>query len=195
MKILRSFLTLTAAMLFLSTLVFSQDMKPLISMDASLAQTQAWLAKAIDKNSTYSSGRNGNITDSISAVKFDGCKLSYAIENERKAERFGEAWPGGANENGAASRPPNYYTTTTTLAFDLKEMDLNGIVLTPLISNSNMQMITIRSREGGQSVSYSTNYGSFSRSGLRFAATMAVKNEAAEQIKAGLAQAMTLCQK
>jgi hypothetical protein len=194
MRIFRALVNLSFAIFFISCPAFSQEMKPLVAMDASITQTQAWLSKSIDKNSTYRSGRN--TINTISGVKFNGCQMSYKVESETQLGSF-DVFAGGSDGKGPGTQPPSMSTTITTLAFDLKQMNINGITLTPLVSNSNMQMLTVESLQGQQSVSYALNFNNprFNRSGSQFAATMAVKNDTAQQIKNELVRVMTSCQK
>ncbi len=189
MRISRTFFAAAAAVFALSTFAYSQDKTSLLSMDASMSQTQAWLVKAIDKNSTY---RSGDSRDSISNVKFDGCRLSYTIEHQTSANSSGMNLPGGASTSA-----PTYYSTLTTLALDLKSMNMNGITLTPLVSNTNMQVLTLYSLESQKSVSFNFQPSNpqFSRTGFQSAATFAVKADVAEKIKTGLVQAISFCQK
>jgi hypothetical protein len=189
MRISRTFFALTIAVFAFSISAFSQEMKPLIAQDASLSQTQAWLAKTIDKNSTYHSGDS---RDSISNVKFDGCRLSYTIEHQTGYNSSSMNLPGSASTSA-----PAYYSTLTTLALDLKNMNMGGITLTPLVSNTNMQMLTLYSLEGQKSVSFNLqpNNSRFSRTGFQATATLAVKADVAEKIKIGLVQAISFCQR
>jgi hypothetical protein len=193
MKIFLSLCATSFLVISLASAAFSQDKAPLISMDASMVQTQAWLSKAIDKNSTYRSGRN--TVNSISGVNFDGCNLSYKTETETQYNSFA-VFTGGPDGKGPGTNPTGISGTTMTLAFDLKQMNLNGITLTPLVANSNMQMLTITSLPGQPSVSYDSIFNNprFNRSGSLFAATMAVKNDVAQQIKNELTRVMTACQ-
>jgi hypothetical protein len=158
-------------------------MKPLLAMDNSLSQVQVWLSKTIDKNST---SRSGNVTDSISRVRFDGCNLSYKVGHEIATE------PSPSE----STKPVNYYMWTTTLAFDLREMNINGITMTPLIANSNMLQLTLPALEGKQNVKFTTD-GSLpklNRSGFQSAATMTLSRNVAEEVKTRLALAAKLCQ-
>jgi hypothetical protein len=177
-----------AVILSISTAAIAQEMKPLVAMDSSLLQTQAWLSKAIDKNSTYSGGSNS--VESISKVKFDGCHLSYRVDHET-SDAYTDQIPGIGN------RAVSYNNMTTTLAFDLKEMNVGGITMTPLVSNSNMLMLTIPALGGKQSVSYSfeTSNPRFNTTGFKTAAAMAVKANLADQIKLNLVKAALMCQK
>lgn len=189
MRISRNLFAAAAVVFALSTFTFSQDKTSLLSMDASMSQTQAWLVKAIDKNSTY---RSGNSRDSISNVKFDGCRLSYTIEHQTAANSSGMNLPGGASTSA-----PTYYSTLTTLAFDLKSMNADGITMTPLVSNTNMQALTLYSLEGRKGVTFNfqPNSPQLHRTGSQTAATFVVKTDVAEKIKTGLVQAISFCQK
>ena len=113
-----------AAILFVSAAAFAQEMKPLVQMDNSTLQAQAWLSRAIDKNSTYSSNRS--TTKSISNVKFDGCRLSYKIETETNNSSYADVSPG------MGTKAVSYNTADTTLAFDLGQMNIGSLTMTPL---------------------------------------------------------------
>jgi hypothetical protein len=183
------FLSGILALLFsASTAAIAQEMKPLVAMDNSLLQAQAWLSRAIDKNSTYSSGSNS--VERISKVKFDGCNLSYRVDHET-SDAYIDQIPGMGN------RAVSYSSMATTLAFDLKEMNVGGITITPLVSNSNMLMLTIPALGGKQSVSYSfeTNDPRFNKTGFKTAAAMTVKANVADQIKLNLVKAALMCQR
>jgi hypothetical protein len=183
MRVLRSFIVLIAVTLSLCSFVFSQDKAPLIAMDPSMAQIQSWLSKAIDKNSTV---RSENISDSISKVRFDGCNMSYRIDHEDAVEP----------SLSRPIQPVSYYTRVTTLAFDLKEMNINGVTLTPFVSKSNMLLLTLPAIDGKQSVKFSVtdSLPRYDRSGFQSTATMTVSGDVAEQVKNKLILAMKVCQ-
>ena len=177
-------LAIVVSLSTLSTAAFAQEMKPLLAMDNQLAQAQAWLEKAIDKNSTYKS--SPSVTESISQVRFDGCRMSFRAVSEHGIE------PSPANGAGAVQ----YYNTVTTLAFDLKGMDLGGITMTPSVARSNMLLLTLPSIQGQQNVAYESQSWNarFNRKGALFAVTIPVKAELAEQVKAQLLKTSVLCQ-
>jgi hypothetical protein len=164
----------------LSTAAFAQEMKPLLAMDNQLAQAQAMLAKSLDSAGT-------NSAQAVSHVTFDGCRMSYQV-----------AAPNAVGQLNTAAQATSL-GGLATLAFDLKAMNINGITLTPLTANSNMLLLTLPAIQGRQNVvperSRSTsNFNGAAGSFLQAAATMPVRAELAEQVKAQLLQASVLCQ-
>jgi hypothetical protein len=180
MKKLSILAGMLALVVFLSTAAFAQEMKPLLAMDNQLAQAQAMLAKTIN-----SAGANG--AQAVSHVTFDGCRMSYQV-----------AAPNALGQLNTAAQTTSF-GGVATLAFDLKAMNTGGITLTPLTANSKMLLLTLPAIQGGQNLVPERSGSAFNFNGaagsfLQAAATMPVRAELAEQVKAQLLKASVLCQ-
>jgi hypothetical protein len=189
------FILAAVAVMMFSPAAFSQDKAPLEAADTSIKQTQTWLAKTINKNSTYHSGKN--TTDSISDVKFDGCKLSYKIDRETKHDVTNEPFRGGA-EGVSTTDPSTLFTAlSTTLTLNLTEVNINGIKLVPLASSTNMQILSLPILNGAKGVGYEVRGSSpqMRASGSQAMAMMVIKSDVAEKVKTELVKAISLCQK
>ena len=143
----------------------AKNVKPLAD-NASLPETRKWLVDAIGK---YASYKTPVTSASVSAVKFDGCKLSFTLVRKTGTS--------GQDVMGVTRRT---HTVKQETAFDLSLIQPEGIRLTEHIF-PEFQTLTVRFRSGEPSTAADREV------------EIVVKHEAATYIHSALVHARLLC--
>lgn len=185
----RFLLCLFLALVLLSGYAFPQkksDLTP-VATDASLADTQKWLIKAIAGNSafTYKTGEN-KITD----LKFDGCQFSYVFVIKPKSDPVLDSQIDRTKPVSPMGTPANYMN----YLFDLKDIDPVNISFKPLQADKLMQQMFFKTLSGKETISTGYRHGTLRDTGHSSGASIIITEKASEMIKAGFVQAVQLCQ-
>lgn len=195
MKIFRYFPGLIIAIFLFSTFAFAQSKFQPLSENATLEETQAWLKKAIKKFSP----------NDVYSLKFKGCTLKVdALRTFSPGVKSGAGNSTPAfiegdfaymDKSGLNSTAGGGYIFPVfwKLALDLKEIDADNILFKPAKSEKE-QTIYLNTLGKKNTVSYGRGRGAFGKSLLQPYASFTVKKEFADEIKAGFAQAIKLCQ-
>ena len=184
MKRIKFFSFTMLLLAFSCTASFAQKDKGLtpLAADATLADTQAWLVKAIGKNSTFH--LNGS-KKSVSDVKFDGTKFTYTMYSERMpGESPEDATPQDSDSN--AREESGAQSSATVFKMDMKDIDPDGVLLKPVPNVNKMSAIILQSMPGQNSIGITTPLKKKETLATKPTASIIVKESVAEQVKAAL---------
>jgi hypothetical protein len=202
MKLFRPFTSLS-----FSTVVFSQNGSKLqpVAENASLRDTQKWLEKQITKFSKSTSNDTFRSESSrISAVKFEGCHLTYRltktiISETRKSKIFSQP-------NETSSSPTSQIDYITEIFLDLSKMNAENISIRST-NKDKMKTIVVKTLDGKNEIIYKNNppprsdedkssvtYKTGQKGKTQNSAVFTVQADVTEQIKKGFIKAIKLCQ-
>lgn len=189
MKKARIFLYSILLLALLCAAGFAQkDKGAPLAADASLADTEAWLVKAIGKNSTFHAG---GAKKYISDLKFEGTKFSYILRTEMvPGDSPEDATPADSDSN--AREEAGTSSSATVYKFDLKDMDPDALLIKPVPNVNKMSAVIVQSMPGQNSVGVTTPLKKNSTLSTKATASFIVKEGMAEQLKAALEHAIKL---
>ncbi len=194
MKILRATFALLFCFSVLSSVAPAQDKTKLQPLpdNATLAESQAWIAKNLAKNFGYAT-----IDDSvkISDVKFDGCTMSYRVFQRYTDQKAALGDKPALGVTGATTARDIPYNVHEDVWVNLKEIDPTRISL-GAIAQRKMQLIVLETVEKRDSIKFDRQGTSvrYNANGMRNTTAFPVKETAAESLAKGLMRAIRLCQ-
>jgi hypothetical protein len=209
MKVLRSFSLSISLLLFFCIFGFAQpgfaqkdNRMNALPENATLEETQTWLIRIITGNSAYRVKETEPVKDvmktdpdrtessdrKISAVKFDGCQMSYTLQKNAQI----------AQSQTGSMRTTNQSLTTVgpdeqvKVLFDLKDINTEEVSLQEINETSPMSVINMRTQNYKRTIKIKGDKenGSLTVS----VASLVVGTNIADQVKEGLLHAITLCQ-
>lgn len=207
MKALRSFfISLFLVLIFCSAGIAQKEQKDMrgraLPENATLEETQSWIILAMTGNSAHRLKETKTVKDvlqiekddkhfidtRISNVKFEGCQMSYTIEN--KSEVTQQRGITGGMGVGGGQMPMGAQTEKTKVTFKLSELDTNEITFKETEENGVMSVIALRTLDYKRVIKLSSkDTGNLTVS----VASFMVGSNIAEQTKDALVHAVGLC--
>jgi hypothetical protein len=195
MHLIKCIFTLLITAVIFSSAGFAQskDKNAPLPDNATLADSQEYLIKMLNKNFGYST-----IDDSVkmSDLKFDGCRISYRAIQRYTDQKAALGDRPALGNTGATASKEITYNVHEDVNFDLKDINPAQISLSALGRPKSMQLIEletvgkkdlIKFDRTGTNVRYNT-------SGVRAVNGFPVKASAGEQIAKAFMHVIRLCQ-
>lgn len=149
-------------LLIVSAVPAQDSIKPLAE-NASIADTQKWLAEALTKHASFKARASAS---TVSDVKFEGCDLRFRLVRRT----------GGISQD-AVGVTTRVNTVKTDVAFDMAQIEQDGVEITDHLL-PQFQILTIRYRTDTQAERLQE---------------LVVREEAAEHFKSAFTHARRIC--
>ena len=182
--------------LFTLTVSVSAQKEKLAHLPAnsSLADSQAWILKNLEKNFGYST-----VDDrvKISDLKFDGCTLSYRVLQRYTDQKAALGDKPALGQTGARVATDVFYSVHEDVWIDLKQLDAARVSLGPLPRPKGMQIIGLETIGNKDLVKFDRKGTSerYNLVGVRSLVGLPVKENAGEAIAKGFQYVIRLCQR